>query len=81
MELTETETRVAALAGAGRSNKQIAAELFMSVHTVAAHLTHVYRKLGVHSRAQLSARLAAAAVRPHDSRDMRAIPASEATKV
>jgi DNA-binding CsgD family transcriptional regulator len=58
-ELTETEHRVAALAGEGRSNKEIAAALFVSEHTVAAHLTHAYRKLGVRSRAALAHRLAA----------------------
>ena len=57
-ELTETEERVARLAAAGRMNKEIAAALFMSVHTVEAHLTRVYRKLGIRSRGQLSDRLA-----------------------
>jgi ATP/maltotriose-dependent transcriptional regulator MalT len=57
-ELTETERRVAALAAQGRSNKEIAAELFMSVHTVGAHLSRAYRKLGIGSRAKLASRLA-----------------------
>jgi DNA-binding CsgD family transcriptional regulator len=56
-ELTETERRVAKLAARGRSNKEIAAELFMGVSTVEAHLSRVYRKLGVR-RAELAARLA-----------------------
>ena len=56
-ELTETELRVAAAGGAGRSNKEIAAELFMGVSTVEMHLSRVYRKLGVR-RAGLAARLA-----------------------
>jgi DNA-binding CsgD family transcriptional regulator len=53
-ELTETEERVARLAAAERSNSQIAAELFMSAHTVGAHLSRAYRKLGVRSRAELA---------------------------
>jgi DNA-binding CsgD family transcriptional regulator len=59
-DLTETEARVADLAAAGRSNKEIAAELFMGVSTVEAHLSHVYRKLGIRSRAGLGAQLATA---------------------
>ena len=57
-ELTEMEERVARLAAEGRSNKEIAAELFVSVHTVGAHLSRAYRKLGIHSRTELGARLA-----------------------
>jgi len=56
-ELTETERRVAELAAQGRANKEIAAELFMGVSTVEAHLSHVYRKLAVR-RAGLTGRLA-----------------------
>jgi DNA-binding CsgD family transcriptional regulator len=57
-ELTETERRVATMAAEGLSNKQIASSLFMGVSTVEAHLSHVYRKLGIRSRAGLGARLA-----------------------
>jgi len=60
-ELTETESRVAELAVAGRSNREIAAELFMGVSTVESHLSRVYRKLGVRSRAGLGSRLETAA--------------------
>jgi DNA-binding CsgD family transcriptional regulator len=59
-ELTETERRVAELAALGRTNKEIASELFMGVSTVEAHLSQVYRKLGVR-RTELATRLAAAA--------------------
>jgi DNA-binding CsgD family transcriptional regulator len=58
--LTEAEQRVAELAAAGRSNKEIAAELFMGISTVEAHLSHVYRKLGIRSRAALGSRLVTA---------------------
>jgi DNA-binding CsgD family transcriptional regulator len=59
-ELTPTERRVAALAAEGRSNREIAAELFVAERTVEANLTRVYRKLGVRSRTQLARRLTAA---------------------
>jgi DNA-binding CsgD family transcriptional regulator len=58
-ELSESERRIATLAGEGRSNKEIAAALYLSVRTVETHLTHIYRKLGVRSRAELAARGAA----------------------
>jgi DNA-binding CsgD family transcriptional regulator len=57
-QLSATEHQVATLAAAGRSNKQIAAELFMGVSTVEAHLSAVYRKSGVR-RAELGAWLTA----------------------
>jgi DNA-binding CsgD family transcriptional regulator len=58
-ELTATEQRVASLAAQGLANKEIASTLYMSVHTVEAHLSRTYRKLGVRSRAALAGRLAA----------------------
>ena len=54
--LTETERRVAELAAIGRTNKEIAAELYMGVSTVEAHLSRVYRKLGVR-RAEIASHL------------------------
>jgi DNA-binding CsgD family transcriptional regulator len=59
LDLTATETKVAGLAGAGRTNREVADELFMSVRTVESHLAHVYRKLGVRSRTELARRIAA----------------------
>lgn len=56
-ELTEAEHRVALLAAGGRHNKEIAAELYLSVGTVERHLTSAYRKLGVRSRMELAQRL------------------------
>ncbi len=52
--LTETERRVAELAGSGQTNREIADALFISVHTVEAHLTRVYRTLGVQRRTELA---------------------------
>ena len=53
-DLTEAEQRVARLARAGRSNKEIADTLFMSVRTVEGHLSHVYAKLEIRSRTELA---------------------------
>jgi DNA-binding CsgD family transcriptional regulator len=58
-ELTATERRVAELAATGLSNQEIAQRAFLSVKTVEANLTRVYRKLGVHSRSGLPGALAA----------------------
>jgi len=59
-ELTPSERKVAELAGSGLSNKEIAGQLFVSVYTVEAHLSHAYAKLGVRSRSQLAGRLGGA---------------------
>jgi DNA-binding CsgD family transcriptional regulator len=58
--LTPSEWRVAELAARGLKNREVAAELFMSPKTVEANLTRVYRKLGIHSRAELGRWLAGA---------------------
>ena len=60
-ELTATELRVAELAASGLTNREVAAQAFMSPKTVEANLARVYRKLGIHSRAELGARRAAGA--------------------
>jgi DNA-binding CsgD family transcriptional regulator len=57
--LTSTEARIAALVRDGASNREIATRLFLSVKTIEATLTRVYRKLGVRSRTQLSSKLLA----------------------
>jgi DNA-binding CsgD family transcriptional regulator len=56
--LTPIEGQIATLASEGYNNRQIADLLFISRKTVEANLTHVYRKLGIHSRAQLGTVLA-----------------------
>jgi DNA-binding CsgD family transcriptional regulator len=52
--LTETERQLAELAASGLSNRQVAEHAFVSVKTVEANLTRVYRKLGVKSRVALA---------------------------
>lgn len=56
-DLTETERRVAELAATGRSNRQIAEIAFLAPKTVGNVLERVYAKLGIHSRAELGARM------------------------
>jgi DNA-binding NarL/FixJ family response regulator len=52
-ELTASEQRVAELAVTGITNRKMAAALFISPKTVEANLSRVYRKLNIHSRAEL----------------------------
>jgi DNA-binding CsgD family transcriptional regulator len=52
--LTAAERRVAALVAEGRTNREVAAALFLGERTVETHLSHVYAKLGVRSRAELA---------------------------
>ena len=52
--LTAAERRVAALVAQGRTNREVAAALFLGERTVETHLTHVYAKLGIRSRAELA---------------------------
>ena len=55
--LTITEASIAAMVREGASNREIATRMFLSVKTVEAALTRIYRKLGVRSRTQLSSKL------------------------
>src|SRR6185437_1486122 len=56
-DLTESERRIAALVAEGHTNREVAAALFVTEHTVEGALTRVYRKLGVRSRGELAGRL------------------------
>jgi DNA-binding CsgD family transcriptional regulator len=55
--LTPAERRVADLVAEGRTNREVAATLFLGERTVASHLTRIYAKLGVRSRTELARRL------------------------
>ena len=50
--LTQRELEILALVAEGKSNKQVAAELFVAVQTVKFHLTSLYRKLGANTRTE-----------------------------
>lgn len=52
--LTPTERRIADLVAAGQTNPEIAATLYISVKTVEANLTRIYRKLGYRGRVELA---------------------------
>jgi DNA-binding NarL/FixJ family response regulator len=52
--LTPQEVAVATLVSQGLSNREAAAELVVSVKTIEYHLGHIYAKLGVHTRGQLT---------------------------
>lgn len=56
--LTPSEQRVAELTAAGRTNKQVAAELMISPKTVEANLVRIYQKLDIRSRAELGRAMA-----------------------
>ncbi|HXM56119.1 MAG TPA: AAA family ATPase [Candidatus Dormibacteraeota bacterium] len=57
--LTASERRVAALVACGRSNPQIAADLFISRRTVESHVSSALQKLGITSRVELAVMVAA----------------------
>ena len=56
-ELTASEARVAELVSRGLTNRDVAAELFVTVRAVESTLTRTYSKLGVRSRTELAAHL------------------------
>ena len=52
--LTRAERTLSALVAKGMTNRQVAERLFISRHTVDAHLRHIFRKLGINSRVGLA---------------------------
>lgn len=64
-QLSEAERRVGALAAQGRTNREIASKLCITVSTVEQHLTRVYRKLSVKRRKDLPAGLQTPVVGSH----------------
>jgi DNA-binding CsgD family transcriptional regulator len=58
-ELTPAEERVAGLVAEGKTNREVAAALFLSERTVEGHLSHVFGKLGIRHRTELPRALAA----------------------
>ena len=56
--LTKTERRVAEMVASGLTNREVAAQLFISPKTVEANLSKIYSKYGVRSRTELAARMA-----------------------
>ena len=76
--LTGAERRIATLISQGRTNRQVAAALFITENTVQTHVRHIFRKLGVRSRTELAAHFltslagaATVASPPHDQNALR----------
>jgi DNA-binding NarL/FixJ family response regulator len=54
IKLTERELSVIKLISEGKKNKEIAKELYLSVHTIKAILEKIYNKTGIHNRVLLA---------------------------
>ena len=57
-QMTQQELQIARLVADGKTNRDVAAALFLSPKTIEFHLTHIYRKLDIHSRSELVRRIA-----------------------
>jgi DNA-binding NarL/FixJ family response regulator len=62
--LTPAETKIAGLVEDGLSNPEIAARLLLSRRTVATHVSHILKKLGVHSRTDIAREAALRTIAP-----------------
>jgi DNA-binding CsgD family transcriptional regulator len=65
--LTKAERALAALVAKGMTNRQVAERLFISRHTVDAHLRHIFRKLDINSRVGLARLVALHSLTPETS--------------
>jgi DNA-binding CsgD family transcriptional regulator len=65
--LTKAERTLSALVARGMTNRQVAERLFISRHTVDAHLRHIFNKLGINSRVGLAHLVALWALTPETS--------------
>ena len=63
-DLTPQELQIARTVGAGASNREAAADLFLSPKTIETHLSRIYRKLGIRSRSQLALMMRESAIAP-----------------
>ena len=63
--LTKAEAAVAALVADGRTNREVAASLVVSVKTVESHLARIFDKIGVRSRTELAIEWQAGAAPTH----------------
>ena len=84
--LSRRENEIAAEVASGKTNREVAAALFLSEKTVGNHLTRIFEKLDVHSRAALATLVGREAVAPADrprltAASRRALAASLAPKV
>ena len=78
--LTASERRVAELAAAGRTNRDIAQELFVTPKTVENHLGRSYVKLGISGRRELAGADLSAGLRAESSRNVQPSPARAARR-